>query len=268
MTLPHHLRWLRMGDNLLRRASPSWRARRKYRGEMRWWQKELKELKRWYDGESDWYTIPPPTADQIRRVSSIWITNAVATVHHVAPHYPEVLNIADDELAGKKVLEVGCGPLAPIMQFHNCARHGLDPLIDSYVRSGWPLYDYGVTFVNAGGESMPYVDSYFDAVIAVNALDHVDDLAKVSSEIQRVVKLGGRLYFEVEYHEPRPLEPQQINDDIIVACFERCKMNKICETSGKQNHERLVDRFGLRPDETGEYEQDAHLTVWHGERVR
>jgi SAM-dependent methyltransferase len=266
MTLPHHL--LKMADNLLRQANPAWRARRKYRGELRWWKKELNELKRWYDGESDWYSIPPPRADQIQRVSPIWVTNAVATVHHMVPHYPEILRIKDDEFAGKKVLEVGCGPLAPIMQFRDCAWHGLDPLVDSYLRCGWPLYDYGVTFVNARGESMPYVDSYFDAIVSVNALDHVDDLAKVSSEIERVVKVGGRLYFEVEYHDPRPLEPQRIDDNILVACFTRCVMNKIYESSSKQNHELLMNRFDLLPDETAQSEQNGRLAVWHGERVR
>lgn len=266
--LAHRVRWLKMADSLLRRASPAWRARRKYGGELRWWEKELEELKRWYDGECDWYCIPPPSPEQRQLVSPVWVTNAVYTVHHLAAHYPDALGIGQDEFAHKKVLEVGCGPLAPIIQFRRCARHGLDPLLDLYVRCGWPLYDYGVTFVNARAESMPYVDSYFDAVISVNALDHVDDFAQVASEVQRVVKLGGRLYFEIEYHEPRPLEPQRINDDIVLASFTRCEMHKVSERSCGGNDEPLLDRSAVLPDRAGQHGERGRLAVWHGQRVR
>jgi SAM-dependent methyltransferase len=257
----------RLANAALSRISRRRRATHKYAGEVAWWRKELEQLKRWYDGEIDWCCIPPPTREQVRHVSPIEVTNAVVTVHHIVPHYRTVLLIKEDEFVGKRVLEVGCGPLAPIMQFRDCERHGLDPLIESYIRGGWPLYDYGITFVNARAESMPYADSYFDAVISVNALDHVDDFTQVASEIQRVLKVGGRLYFEVEYHEPRPLEPQRINDDVVRASFTSCVMDKICERSGSEKYDLVANRFGLRPDGTGQYTDDGRLAVWHGIRT-
>jgi SAM-dependent methyltransferase len=222
-----------LSDRLLSRMSATWRTRRKYGREMMWWLNELSELKRWYDGNADWCGIPRLTRDKARYVSAIWATNAVVTVHELVPHYLKILRLPRDMFAGKKVLEVGCGPLAPTMQFRGCERQGLDPLVDAYLRCGWPLYDYGITVVNARAESMPYVDSYFDAIVSVNALDHVDNFAQVASEIQRVLRVGDRLYLEIEYHEPRPLEPQCLNDDKVRASFTSCTMEKIRERSGR-----------------------------------
>lgn len=73
--------------------------------------------------------------------------------------------------------------------------------------------------INAIRESMSYVDSYFDAVISVNALDHVDDFRQVASEIYRAVKVGGKIFFEVEYHAPTVNEPQHLNDATVIDSF-------------------------------------------------
>ncbi len=244
-------------------ASPAWRARRKYEGELAYWRKDLGKLLRWYRGEADWCRIPPPSEKQALKESGVPATNAIMTVNRLVPHYTEALLIDDDAFVGKRVLEVGCGPLAPVIQFRDCERHGLDPLIDLYVRSGWPLYDLDVTFVDARAESMPYADAYFDAVISVNALDHVDDFPLVASEIQRVLKVGGRVYFDIEYHEPRPLEPQRLDDALVLSSFSSCEMRRIRERSGEEKYRAMAERFGMRPDGTGQYTDDR-LVVWHG----
>ena len=36
---------------------------------------------------------------------------------------------------------------------------------------------------------MPFEDGFFDAVISVNAIDHVNDFAETAKEIKRVLKL-------------------------------------------------------------------------------
>jgi SAM-dependent methyltransferase len=252
-------------DNTLQMASPAWRARRKYEGELAYWRKDLGKLLRWYRGEADWCGIPPPPREQVLNVSGVPATNAIMTVNRLVPHYTEALLIDADAFAGQKVLEVGCGPLAPVMQFRNCERHGLDPLIDAYLNSGWPLYDLDVTFVSARAESMPYADAYFDAVISVNALDHVDDFALAASEIQRVLKTDGRVFFDIEYHEPRLHEPQRLDDALVRSSFSSCEMSRIRERSGEEKYRAMAERFGLRTDGTGQYTDDR-LTVWHGVR--
>lgn len=183
---------LNRADMIALKTIPAYRSKKKYTEELRYWKGELKNLSKWYnEGTIDWWGIPPPRPDKKVNVSDVWGTNAVMTMHHIRPSYLEELKIGSDSLSGKRVLEVGCGPLAPVLQFSNCVRHGLDRLLNMYVDAGWPLYDYDAKLANAKGESMPYVDSYFDVVISVNALDHVDDFAKVASEIQRVLKVGG-----------------------------------------------------------------------------
>lgn len=249
------------GDGVLRRLSPAWRARRKYAAEHRFWQAELSHLLAWYQGtERDWWGLRPPSAGQRQEVSQNPALNAVLTAHHLRPAYLEQLQLKADSFSGKRVLEVGCGPLAPVLQFIGCERHGLDPLIDLYKKAGWPLDDYDVEFSSAPGESMPYPDGFFDAVISVNALDHVDDFAKVTSEIQRVLKVGGGIYIEVEYHEPTVCEPQHLTDATIIDSFGGCQMKKVCER-GKKDVFRLL---GSRDELVSNADR---LVVWHGLRT-
>lgn len=200
------------------------------------------------------------------RQSPLFLTNAVLTLHRMVPHYPRILGIDADRFVGRRVLEVGCGPLAPIVQFGGCERHGLDPLVDSSLRSGWPLYDYPVTFVAARGEEMPYADGYFDAVISVNALDHVDDFDRVASEIQRVLGPGGELFLEIDYHPPRRLEPQVLDDGRVRAAFGACRMEKACQRTVREKDELIAQTFGVRADPAAA-EDESVLAVWHGRRL-
>lgn len=256
-------------DTLALKVIPAYKAKRKYTEELDYWKGEIKNLSKWYnEGIIDWWGIAPPSAEKKTSVSDIWETNAVMTMHHIRPSYLEELQIESDSFRGKRVLEVGCGPLAPILQFSDCIRHGLDPLLNMYIEAGWPLYDYDVKFVNAKGESMPYADSYFDVVISVNALDHVDDFRKVASEIQRVLKVGGELYFEVEYHEATVTEPLELNDTIMRESFSCCDMNKILERGGRDMFQALVKRFDLVPNRFDRFTNDEKFVTWHGKRTR
>jgi hypothetical protein len=44
----------------------------------------------------------------------------------MSPSYHVELQLDADAFAGKRVLEIGCGPLVPILQFDDCERHGVD----------------------------------------------------------------------------------------------------------------------------------------------
>ena len=69
---------------------------------------------------------------------------------------------------------------------------------------------------------MPFSDNSFDAIISVNAMDHFDDLQKVSSEIKRILKTDGRVRFHIHYHVSTILEPNELNDEIIKSFFSWC----------------------------------------------
>ena len=130
---------------------------------------------------------------------------------------------------------------------------------------GWPLFEYNAKFVNAGGERMPYPCEYFDAVISVNALDHVDDFERVAAEIQRVLKREGEIYFEVEYHIPTVTEPVQLNDARVVEAFSRCKLSKIIDRTGHEMFATLVSRFDLLPNQFQRFGAERFVT-WRGIR--
>jgi ubiquinone/menaquinone biosynthesis C-methylase UbiE len=142
--------------------------------------------------------------------------------------------VGRDHFVGRRVLEIGNGPLAPILQFEGCEPHGVDTLNNMYMNAGWPLFGYDARLLSIRAETLPYPDGYFDAVISVNALDHVDDFGKVASEMQRVLKSGGELRFEVEYHEPTVTEPLRLNDDKVRQAFRSSDMDIICNVSAKQ----------------------------------
>jgi SAM-dependent methyltransferase len=99
-------------------------------------------------------------------------------------------------------LEVGCGPYTNIrLMLDRCRFDHLylsDPLIRTYVK-------FKLTFVaehyrNADCvlddhplEELPFADNYFDLVVMVNVLDHVQDAGKCMHNLIRVTKPGGIL---------------------------------------------------------------------------
>jgi len=249
-----------VSHQLLLKFSPARRAQQKYASELNFWRQELIHIQQWYEGTaSDWWGLPPPSPSQKQHVLDVPVANAVMTLHAMRPTYVQELLVPQDFFRGKRVLEVGCGPLAPILQFADCERHGIDPLVDLYVKAGWPLYAYDATFTNARAEEMPYVDAYFDAVISVNALDHVDEFEKVAAEIERVLKPGGGLYFEIEYHTPRECEPQRLDDRRVLNAFKRSEMKKVREMGMKDLFLQIGSRHDLVSNEN-------RLAVWHGRR--
>ena len=248
-----------------RRMSPVQQQQQKHEAETAFWRESLQHLRRWFnDGETGRSGIRPPRPDQKLSVSDSWVVNAVMTRHAMCPSYMERLRIEHDRFRGMRVLEVGCGPLAPILQFDDCTRHCIDPLANAYMAAGWPMFEYDAKIVSVGGESLPYADHYFDAVISVNALDHVDDFERVASEMQRVVKPGGSIYFEVEYHEPTVTEPLVLDDARVLRAFSSCELKRVVARSGKELYENMVSRFDLLPFrfEHG----DAQFCTWHGGR--
>lgn len=157
------------------------------------------------------------------------------------PRYKNSLYLQDDAFAGKRILDVGCGPHCGIIGFTDCEKHGLDPLIDEYRKLGYPLEQYGVEFQAAGSEQMPYEDNFFDVVLCVNALDHVDNLQQALREIARVLKPGGKLLGQFNFHayatdcEPVVLDEASLNKSLakiglqVLKTHYQCSINNLHE---------------------------------------
>lgn len=100
----------------------------------------------------------------------------------------------------RNALEVGCGAYTNMRLIYNVCRlehiYLSDPLIRTYV-------NFKMTFVNhmyreAGCclddhpiENLPFADDYFDLVVMINVLDHVQDADACMRNIIRVTRPGG-----------------------------------------------------------------------------
>lgn len=94
-------------------------------------------------------------------------------------------------------LDLGCGPYS-IWEFGGKDVIPVDPLIDEYLKFA-PGKKLG--YVKADGEALPFTDEMFDWVFCVNVIDHTPNPEKMISEIKRVLKPGGKLYFEVHFDD-------------------------------------------------------------------
>src|SRR3954453_15117882 len=116
---------------------------------------------------------------------------------------------------GKRLLDIGCGPRGSLTWAGGALeRVGLDPLVSKYreLQQG----DHGMSYVEAGAESIPYPDGHFDVVSTINSLDHVEDVDRAIVEITRVARHGGALLLLVDVgHEPTPTEPHELDWDLL-----------------------------------------------------
>lgn len=103
--------------------------------------------------------------------------------------------------APARVLEVGSGAHGLIFFFDAAERVGVDPLADHY-RTLFPLWQGRARTIASGGETLPFPDGSFDAVLCDNVVDHADSPRRIVEEIARVLAPGGLLYFTVNIHHP------------------------------------------------------------------
>lgn len=127
---------------------------------------------------------------------------------HFRQTFDEHFGLTNDQTSGKRILDIGCGPLGSLEWATKAAyRVGLDPLSTSYRQLG--TCNHQMDYVAGDCEALPYPDKYFDFVSSFNSLDHVDNLDLVISEINRVITDGGLLYILSDIHdEPTICEPQ------------------------------------------------------------
>jgi ubiquinone/menaquinone biosynthesis C-methylase UbiE len=97
-----------------------------------------------------------------------------------------------------RLLEIGYGSgiLLPELSLRCDELHGIDPhtLPDQVTQSLKPLEVHAL-LQTSHAESTPYSDHFFDAVLAVSALEFVNDLEAVCREVKRVLKPDGRFFF-------------------------------------------------------------------------
>ncbi len=141
---------------------------------------------------------------------------------------------------GKVILDIGCGPFLSALAFKNCLVYGLDPLIYKYAAAGFPLHTYEERgrFINVPSECIPVEDNFFDVIMSVNAIDHVNNFQRTADEIKRVMKPNGKFIMHVHYHRPYKTEPIAIDDDMFKKTYSFVNgLRKVKQTKQKVGHE-------------------------------
>lgn len=197
------------------------------------------EYEKWYEGKlRNLYGEPAPSKKERINIGNLR-ENAILTWAklHQEKKYLEDLHLPKDIFKGFNVLDIGSGGIPSGLVFENCTIYCLDPLMDIFNELEYPFkyYEGRAKFVNSYSEKMPFPNNYFNAIISVNALDHVDDFHKSVLEIKRVLKPGGLLRMHLHYHQQTVLEPIELNDRIIQQEFKSFTgFHKLYESRSKR----------------------------------
>ena len=139
----------------------------------------------WYEGLGDnWWDSRGP----------------ISLLHEINPARFDYFKKAIGTLRGLRLLDVGCGGglLAECFAREGAIVSGVDLSLSSlaaaerHSRAGRMSIDY----VNASGDSLPFRDSSFDAVVSADFLEHVTDLETVVAECARVLKPSGLFLYD------------------------------------------------------------------------
>lgn len=140
---------------------------------------------RWYDDLGDKWWDP---------------SGPVSPLHDLNPARFAYFSTALGSLAGLRLLDVGCGGglLATKFAEAGAAVTGVDLSVSSVATGLRHARDRNIQieFAAARGESLPFADGEFDAVVSSDFLEHVTDLDSVVAEIARVVKPAGLFLYE------------------------------------------------------------------------
>ena len=101
------------------------------------------------------------------------------------------------------ILEIGSGAAGIITYMNSNNRYAIDPLENVYasIKKFSSARDKNVKYQQAKAEELPFENNIFDFIIIDNVLDHCEDPIKVLSEMKRVLKTNGIIYFRQNtYH--------------------------------------------------------------------
>ncbi len=104
------------------------------------------------------------------------------------------MSLIRPHIAGKEVLEVGCGTGLILERVARSARRAagvdLSPgMLEHAKRRGLEVYESNAT-------ALPFDDGTFDVAISFKVLAHVQDIGQALTEMARVVRPGGRVIAE------------------------------------------------------------------------
>jgi SAM-dependent methyltransferase len=188
--------------------------------EIKFWRRQIENYKNWYSGSlTELYGhSTPKEVDKVKAATNELSAILTFFKTHQMVKYEKDLLLNENDFIGMRLLDIGSGPFPSSLVFKDCETFSLDPLMDAYVAAGYPIhcYEQRARFVKSMAESMPFENGFFDAVISVNAIDHVNDFGETAKEIKRVLKPNGRFRMHVHYHPKTKAEPLELNDEVFL----------------------------------------------------
>jgi len=138
-------------------------------------------------------------------------------------HYADrCLRMAEEQddafLKGKIVADFGCGPRGSLAWTTAPAlRIGIDVLATAYLNCFGPcMLEHGMVYVTSTESIIPLPSSSVDVLFTLNAMDHVNSLSAMASEVLRVLKTDGLFIGSFNLHEPAtPCEPQTLTETLL-----------------------------------------------------
>jgi len=155
------------------------------------------------------------------------------------------------------VLEIGSGAAGTITYVESEHKYAIDPLEYYYstVEEFTKDRDKKVKYYSAKGEDLPFNNDMFDLVIIDNVLDHCSDPEKVLTEMKRVLKPGGILYFRQNTYHSWGVMVRTILEKIL---FDKGHPF----TFSKKHLEKLFTGFDLK---VLKFSSNGYLETWKKE---
>ena len=112
--------------------------------------------------------------------------------------------ISKEDVNGKKLLEVGCGMGADLLEFAKkgaiCTGIDLTPNHVALAKKLFKTYGFSAKITKGDAESLAFADNSFDCVYSHGVIHHTPNTEQALTEIHRVLKPGGKALIMV-YHK-------------------------------------------------------------------
>lgn len=141
-----------------------------------------------------------------RGAESGMVDNDAANTEMIRAGYVEASKIimsrfgfAREEFAGRRIVDIGCGPTCRTAVLVCEERVGIDPLIEKYRHLHWAqLAPYRRLIAEAAETWIPWLSESAAAVFCINALDHCRDPFQVLVNAENYLEPGGTLFLSVD----------------------------------------------------------------------
>lgn len=231
----------------------------KLTAELEFWEQERFQYLHWYNGQiRELYFARSPSESQKVREEDDDLQNAIATwIMADWDRYLRHLLVDESYLTNKRVLDVGSGPLGLVRCFDKAQWFAIDPLAAHYKSVGYPTDRQGIKYFTGCVEDESTVGGQkFDAIVSVNAIDHVDDFASAIHNIESWLEPWGIVRIEVHYHEPTITEPVALNDDMVRSSFRKFKVEKVSDI----RFQEFYPGFNSKAERLAVWSNDCRVT--------